>query len=139
MAKVEAASQGVDNDFNFTGSYDSIALGKIALTDARELMRALPDQDGVSREYLEHQADLCPPALHLTFGKIVKKGLLRKKKVEEPVVLTLVGGHETGKVLVAPFGATSVPKGIVSLSKADAILRDFFDEAAQLPAFPTEL
>ena len=100
MAKIEAATQGVDNSFKFTGSFDSIEFGEVTVSKARELIRELPDEGGVSQDYLEGEA-LCPPCIHLTFKKIVKKGLFRKREVEEPIVLTLRGGHETGKVEVS--------------------------------------
>ena len=137
MAKVEAATQGVDNGFKFTGSYDSIEFGEVTVAKARDLMRMLPDQGGVSREYLEGEGDLCPPCIHLTFKrKVVKKGLFRKKEVEERVLLTLVGGCETGEVEVSPFGDTDIPQDMVSFSKADDIIRDFFDRATREPALP---
>ena len=140
MVIIEAATQGMDNVFKYTGSYDSIEFGEVTLAKARELMRELPDQSGVSQEYLEGNEDLSPPALHLTFKKIVKKGLFRKKQVEELVVLTLCGGHETGRIDVLPFGDTSIPQvGIFSFSKADESIRDFFDMAAREPAFPAGL
>ena len=138
MVKIEAATQGVDNGFKYTGSYDSIEFGEVTVAKARELMRELPDQGGVSQEYLEGNEDLSPPALHLTFNKIVKKGLFRRKQVEEPVVLTLCGGHETGRIDVSePFGDANTPQvGIVPFSKANESIRDFFDMAAREPEFP---
>ena len=139
MAKVEAASQGVDKDFNFTGSYDSIEFGKVALTKARELVRELPDEGGVSQAYLDGEGDLCPPCIHLTFKKMVKKGFVRKREVEEPVVLTLIGGNEKGKVQISPFGDINFPQGKVSFSEGDEVIRDFFDRAALEPAFPAGL
>ena len=77
VVKVEAAAQGVDDGFKFTGSFDdSIEFGEVTVAKAGELMRELPDQGSVrreypdqgdvSREYLEGEGELCPPRIHLT-------------------------------------------------------------------------
>ena len=49
MAGVEAATQGMDREFKFTGSFDWTEIGGVTVAKARELMRELPDQGSVSR------------------------------------------------------------------------------------------
>ena len=140
MAKIEAAIQGIDRDFNFTGSYDAIELGEITLAQARESMRKLPDEGGVTPEYREGKEGLCPPSIHLSSSRIVmKKGFLRKKEkaVEEPFNLSIVGGQERGKLGVLQEGDREVR--LVSFSEADEIVRDFFKKASEEPAFSPDL
>lgn len=136
MAKIEAIIQGINRDFKFTGSFDVIELGAVTLLEAPGLMRKLPDEGGVTPEFLKGEGELCPPYLILSFTRMVKEGLLRKRLVRGFVTLMIVGGGERGKVQVRDE-TTQKPKfAVVSFSEADEIISHFFRKASEEPAFP---
>ena len=74
MVGVEAATQGVDQNFKFTGSWDFIEYGEITESKAKELMRQLPDESDFTDEYWEDTDEFCGPSIYLSFDRMVKKG-----------------------------------------------------------------
>ena len=132
MAEVSAETSGMDRDFKFTASDDSIEYGEVSAGKAKELVRQLTVEGGVTHENLEDEDGVVwPPILHLSFKRKVKKGFLWKSEVEDLVTLNFSGGREVGSLDTFTFGDNNFPEGEVSLSQAERLIDDFFNLAAQ--------
>jgi hypothetical protein len=124
VASVQVVSQGIDENFAFTGEYGAVELGAVTASAAVELVKRLPEIEAVPEGW-------CPPALHFSYDRPVPG-----KKMKIDSFHLNVSVRSDGDFIV--FRPDGRDEEIVDQNKALDYTREYFDEAANEPLLRSE-